>query len=70
MMGPGLDQWQRDASAPHRRRTTMPLITVTYSSARKAPSLKAEIASAVSDLTARILRKDAIYSYKQLKIID
>ena len=36
----------------------MPLITVTYSSFRKAPSLKAEIASAVSDLTARILRKD------------
>ena len=36
----------------------MPLITVTYSSLRKAPSLKGEIASAVSDLTARILRKD------------
>ena len=36
----------------------MPLISVTYSSVRKAPSLKAEIASAVSDLTARILHKD------------
>ena len=36
----------------------MPLITVTYSSVRKSPSLKAEIATAVSDLTARILRKD------------
>src|SRR5436305_9888764 len=36
----------------------MPLISVTYSSIRKAPSLKAEIASAVSDLTARILHKD------------
>ena len=36
----------------------MPLISVTYSSVRKAPSLKAEIASAVSELTARILRKD------------
>ena len=36
----------------------MPLITVTYSSFRKAPSLKGEIASAVSDLTARILHKD------------
>ena len=36
----------------------MPLITVTYSSFRKPPSLKAEIASAVSDLTARILHKD------------
>jgi 4-oxalocrotonate tautomerase len=36
----------------------MPLITVTYSSSRHAPSLKAEIAAAVSELTARILRKD------------
>ena len=36
----------------------MPLITVSYSTVRKTPSLKAEIASAVSDLTARILRKD------------
>ena len=36
----------------------MPLITVTYSSIRKAPSMKAEIAGAVSDLTAAILRKD------------
>ena len=36
----------------------MPLITVTYSSAREAATLKAEIASAVSDLTARILHKD------------
>ena len=36
----------------------MPLITVTYSAIRKNPSLKAEIASAVSELTARILRKD------------
>src|SRR5438874_11239642 len=40
------------------RRTIMPLITVTYSSFRKTPSLKAEIASTVSDLTARILHKD------------
>jgi 4-oxalocrotonate tautomerase len=59
MIDAGLDQWERDASAPpHRRRTTMPLITVTYSAVRKSPSLKAKIASAVSDLTARILRKD------------
>ena len=28
----------------------MPLITVTYSSVRKSPSLKAEIASAVSEI--------------------
>jgi 4-oxalocrotonate tautomerase len=36
----------------------MPLITVTYSSSRPSPSLKADIAAAVSELTARILRKD------------
>ncbi len=36
----------------------MPLITVTYSSLRTSPSLKADIAAAVSELTARILHKD------------
>jgi 4-oxalocrotonate tautomerase len=36
----------------------MPLITVTYSSSRHSPSLKADIAVAVCELTARILRKD------------
>jgi 4-oxalocrotonate tautomerase len=36
----------------------MPLITVTYSSTRKAPSLKADIAAAVTELTSRILHKD------------
>jgi 4-oxalocrotonate tautomerase len=36
----------------------MPLITVTYSSTRKAPSLKADIVAAVTELTARILHKD------------
>ena len=36
----------------------MPLITVTYSSSRRAPSLKADIAAAVSDLTAKLLHKD------------
>src|SRR4051794_3833340 len=36
----------------------MPLITVTYTSSRHAPSLKADIAAAVSDLTAKILHKD------------
>jgi 4-oxalocrotonate tautomerase len=40
------------------RRTIMPLISVTYSSSRHSPSLKADIAAAVSELTARILRKD------------
>ena len=48
----------------------MPLITVTYSSVRKAPSLKAEIASAVSDLTARILRKDPRVTAIIVKSVD
>jgi 4-oxalocrotonate tautomerase len=36
----------------------MPLIIVTYSSSRQSPSLKADIAAAVSELTAKILHKD------------
>ena len=48
----------------------MPLITVTYSSFRKAPSLKAEIASAVSDLTARILHKDPRVTAIIVKSVD
>jgi 4-oxalocrotonate tautomerase len=36
----------------------MPLITVTYSSPRQSPSLKSDIAAAVSELTATILHKD------------
>jgi 4-oxalocrotonate tautomerase len=36
----------------------MPLITVTYSSSRLMPSLKADIAASVSELTAKILHKD------------
>jgi len=36
----------------------MPLITVTYSTPKATPSTKADISAAVSDLTARILRKD------------
>ena len=48
----------------------MPLITVTYSSFRKPPSLKAEIASAVGDLTARILRKDPKVTAIIVKSVD
>jgi len=36
----------------------MPLITMTYSSPQPVPSTKADIAAAISDLTAHILRKD------------
>ena len=36
----------------------MPLITVAYSSSRHAATLKADIATGVSELTAKILHKD------------
>jgi len=48
----------------------MPLITVTYSTVRNSPSLKAEIASAVSDLTATILRKDPKVTAIIVKSVD
>jgi 4-oxalocrotonate tautomerase len=46
-----------DCALPTRRKI-MPLITVTYSSLRNAPSLKADIAADVTELTAKILHKD------------
>ncbi len=36
----------------------MPLITVSYSSPRQSPTLKSDVAAAVSELTAGILHKD------------
>ncbi|MCK1718062.1 4-oxalocrotonate tautomerase family protein [Bradyrhizobium sp. 141] len=36
----------------------MPLITVSYTTSRQSPTLKADIANAVSELTANILHKD------------
>jgi 4-oxalocrotonate tautomerase len=48
----------------------MPLISVTYSSVCKVPSLKAEIASAASDLTARILHKDPKVTAVIVKSVD
>jgi 4-oxalocrotonate tautomerase len=36
----------------------MPLVSITYSSSRQAPTLKADIAAAVTELTAKILHKD------------
>jgi 4-oxalocrotonate tautomerase len=36
----------------------MPLITVTYATSRRMPTLKSDIAKAVSELTANILHKD------------
>jgi 4-oxalocrotonate tautomerase len=48
----------------------MPLITVTYSSSRQVASLKADIAAAVSDLTAAILHKDPKVTAIIVKSVD
>lgn len=48
----------------------MPLITVSYTSSRQQPSLKAEIASAVSELTAKILHKDPQVTAIIVKSVD
>jgi 4-oxalocrotonate tautomerase len=48
----------------------MPLITVTYSSPRQAPSLKADIAAAVSELAAKILHKDPNVTAIIVKSVD
>jgi 4-oxalocrotonate tautomerase len=48
----------------------MPLITVTYSSSRTAPALKADIAAAVSELTAKILHKDPKVTAIIVKSVD
>lgn len=48
----------------------MPLITVSYTSSRQSPSLKAEIASAVSELIAKILHKDPEVTALIVKSVD
>ena len=48
----------------------MPLITVSYTSSRRSPSLKADIASAVSKLTAEILHKDPKVTAIIVKSVD
>lgn len=48
----------------------MPLITVSYTSSRQSPSLKADIASAVSELTAKILHKDPKVTAIIVKPVD
>ena len=48
----------------------MPLITVTYSTSRNVPSLKADIAAAVTELTARILHKDPMVTAIIVKSVD
>lgn len=48
----------------------MPLITVSYSSSRQSPELKADIAKAVSELTAGILHKDPKVTAIIVKSVD
>lgn len=48
----------------------MPLISVTYSTARATPQLKAEIAAAVTELTAKILHKDPKVTAVITKAVD
>lgn len=48
----------------------MPLITVSYTSSRQSPSLKADIASVVSELTAKILHKDPKVTAIIVKSVD
>ncbi|MGB7120185.1 MAG: 4-oxalocrotonate tautomerase family protein [Bradyrhizobium sp.] len=48
----------------------MPLITVSYSSSRRTPSLKADIAAAVTNLTAKILHKDPKVTAVIVKSVD
>ncbi len=48
----------------------MPLITVSYTTSRPSPSLKADIASAVSELTAKILHKDPAVTAIIVKPVD
>ena len=48
----------------------MPLITVSYATSRQSAALKADIASAVSELTANILHKDPGVTAIIVKSVD
>ena len=48
----------------------MPLITVAYSSSRTAPSLRADIAAAVTEFTAKILHKDPKVTAIIVRFVD
>lgn len=48
----------------------MPLISVTYSTQRETQSVKADIAAAVAELTASILRKDPKVTAVIVKSVD
>ena len=48
----------------------MPLITFAYATSRQSPSLKSEIAAAVTELTARVLHKDPKVTAIIVKSVD
>jgi 4-oxalocrotonate tautomerase len=48
----------------------MPLITITFSSSRRSPSLKADLAAAVGELTAKILNKDPKVTAIVIRSVD
>src|ERR1044072_7654011 len=48
----------------------MPLITVTYATQRETPSLKAGVAAAITELTAKILHKDPKVTAVIVKSVD
>ena len=70
MMAAGLGKGKRDASAPLNKENDHAAHHRYYSSVRTSPSLKAEIASTVSDLTAKILRKDPKVTAIIVKSVD
>src|SRR5437870_13627217 len=68
MVGAGLAS--RDAINVFPRRPSMPLISVTYSTQRETPSLKAGIAAGITELTAKILHKDPKVTAVIVKSVD
>src|SRR6195952_4711414 len=70
MLAPGLACCDAPPKAHPDRRKTMPLITVSYASSRHTPTLKADIAAAVSELTAKILHKDPKVTAIIVKSVD
>jgi 4-oxalocrotonate tautomerase len=48
----------------------MPLISVTCSTQRETPSLKADVAAAITELTAKILHKDPKVTAVIVKSVD
>jgi 4-oxalocrotonate tautomerase len=48
----------------------MPLISVTYSTQRETPSLRADVVAAITELTAKILHKDPKVTAVIVKSVD